>query len=115
MAGLACRGDGAVIKDNGLKIIHDMTRITFFVRRDMRLMFASGHNTVVANAATSGNASMIVSAVCIGFDKTRSIVTIVTFHTGCGMLIGFTNRLYTIMTLTARAKYFQVIYEWNDV
>jgi hypothetical protein len=115
MASFACCGDGAVIKDNGLKIIHNMARVTFFVCRNMCRMFACGDNTVVAGATTSGNASMIVSSVWVGFDKARSIVTIITFHAGCGMLIGFTDCLYTIMTLTACAKNFQVIDEWNDV
>jgi hypothetical protein len=69
-------------------------------------MFARGHDTVVADTATSGNAGMIISAVCSEFDKTRSIVTIITFHTGGRVLIGFTNSPHTIMTLTAGAKNF---------
>ena len=114
MAGLASSGNRAVVKDNGLEIVHDMTRITFTLSRDMRLVFACGHDTVVADTATSGNAGMIISAVCSEFDKPCSIVTVVTFHTGGRVLIGFTNGPHTVVTLTAGAKYFQVIYEGNN-
>jgi hypothetical protein len=95
-----------MVKDNGLKIIDDMTQITFTVSRNMPLMFARGHDTVVADTATSGNAGMIISAVCREFDKPRGIVTVVAFHTGVRVLIGFTNGPHTVMTLTTGAKYF---------
>ena len=115
MTGFTRTGNRAVIKDNGLKIIHDMTRITFTVSRDMRFMFACGHNTVVADAATSGNTGVIIIAVCIGFDKGSGIVTVVTFHAGFGVLAGFADGPRTVVTFTADAEYFQVIYERNNI
>ena len=115
MTGFTITGNSAVVKDNGLKIINDMTPIALTLSRDMPFMFACCYNAVVADTATSGYAGMIVTAICIEFDKTRGIVAVVTFHTGFRMLVGFPNGPYAVMTLTTLAKHFQVIYEWNNI
>ncbi len=115
MTGLAITGDSAVVKDNGLKILNDMTPIAFTVSRYMSLMFTGSNNSVMAYAAATGNASMIVTAVCVKFEKTGGIVTVVTFRTGFRVLVRFANGAYTVMTLTARAKNFQVIHKRDDI
>ena len=115
VTGFTITGNCAVVKDNGLKIIYDMTPIALAFCRDMSFMFTCSHSTVVADVATSGNARVIITAVSIEFDKASGIVTVVTFHIGFWVLIRLANGPYTVMTLTAYAKNFQVIYEWNNV
>jgi len=100
------RGDVAVIENNGLKIIDDMTVITGAVSSYMSFMLTGGDNTVVARGATPRNTGVIITAVCLQFHKTVSIVTVIAFDSGGWVLIGWADGSDTVMTLAAFAENF---------
>lgn len=72
----------------------------------MPFMFSCSHNAVVANVATAGYTRVVITAVCRQFQKTSSIVTVVTFGIGFRVFVGFANGPYTVMAFTASTKNF---------
>ena len=93
-----------MVEDNGLEVIHDVTQITGTVSGYMAFMLSCCHNTVVASRATSGNAGVVITAICLQFDKTGGIVAIIAFNIGWRMLVRGADGSYSVMALTALTK-----------
>ena len=100
---------GAVVENDGEKIIHDVTQVTGIAGDDMSVFLTGGDYTVVANFAILGNACVVITAVRCQFEKSRGIVTVVTFGVGCGVSAGFADGPHTVMAFTAFTKHFQMI------
>jgi hypothetical protein len=63
MTRFASHSNGAVVEDDGLKVVCDMAMIAVDFSYYMRFMFSCSYNTVVANGAISGNAGMIITTI----------------------------------------------------
>lgn len=76
----------AVVKDNSLKIIDDVTKAAIVAGRQVAIDFSRRHNRVVTDIAIKTDIGMIVGSIRQQLEKTAGIVAVVAFKNRFHML-----------------------------